>query len=83
MIKVAYLKKKDVLSEMQFVVDKYIPSNGGPLNAIRQELSKTDYISPEYVREKISVMRSLMDGLERDLSLIEYDSAKNEDKSDQ
>jgi len=83
MIKVAYLKRKDVLSDMQFTVDKYITSNGGPLNAIRQELSKTDYISTEYVLEKIRIIRALMDNMESALNMMEYDSAKNEDKSNQ
>lgn len=82
MIKVAYLKRKDVLSDMQFTVDKYITSNGGPLNAISKELSKSDYISTEYVMEKIRIIRGLMDNLERDLNLIEYDSDKNAEKSD-
>lgn len=83
MIKVAYLKRKDVLSDMQFTVDKYITSNSGPINAISKELSKTDYISTEYVMEKIRIIRALMDNMESALNMMEYDSAKNEDKSNQ
>jgi hypothetical protein len=78
MIKLEYLKKKNVLDDMRYTVDKYIPGNDGPLQALKKELFKSDCISPEYIREKIDILHSILDELNRELSFIESESRKNE-----
>lgn len=71
MISTKYLKRTDILEEMKYMSNEGL-LNQGALSGIQKEL-KQEYISPEYIREKLETVRRTMDAMERDLRILEKD----------
>ena len=73
MINLKAVKRKDVVEEMRHLANNYLVKHG-PLTGLQMELNHTDYMDPNYLREKIRLVKSTMDAIEHDLNILERES---------
>lgn len=73
MINLKAVKRQDVVEEMRHLVNNYLVKHG-PITGLQMELNHDNYMDPGYLREKIRLVKSTMDALEHDLSILERES---------
>lgn len=70
MINLKAVKRQDVVVEMRHLVNNYLVKHG-PITGLQMELNHENYMDPNYLREKIRLVKSTMDALEHDLRILE------------
>lgn len=73
MINLKAVKRQDIVEEMRHMASVYLV-NHGPLTGLQMELNHEDYMDPRYLREKIRLVKSTMDAIEHDLSILEREA---------